>query len=93
MVTRHKDFQKKWARVVAKAWSDPAFKKKLLNDPDATLAAEGITMHKGIRFEIHESTNKVVHLSMPSMPEGELSMETLEKIAAAGPCDCCHLQV
>ena len=84
MVTRQEEFQKKWAKVVAKAWNDPAFKKKLLQDTEATLAHEGLPMPKGMRLEVHENTNKVFHINLPPKPERELSEENLKKIAAAG---------
>ena len=79
-----KEFQKNWAKVIAKAWSDPAFKKKLLQNPETTLAAEGIPMPKGMHIEIHENTNKIIHLNLPERPEGDLSEEKLLKIAAGG---------
>ncbi|MBS0650915.1 MAG: NHLP leader peptide family RiPP precursor [Verrucomicrobia bacterium] len=82
MKANQAEFQKKWAKVIAKAWSDPAYKKKLLENPEATLAAEGISMPKGIHVEIHETTNKVVHLNLPQRPEGDLSEEQLLKVAA-----------
>lgn len=34
--------------------------------------------------EIHENTNKIVHLNLPQRPEGDLSEEKLLKIATAG---------
>ncbi len=84
MVTRQEEFQKKWAKVIAKAWSDPAFKKKLLQNPEATLAQEGLPIPKGVHVEVHESTNKVLHFNLPPKPEGVLSEEKLLKMAAAG---------
>ncbi len=84
MPPHQKDFTKKWAKVIAKAWSDPAFKQKLLQHPEATLAAEGISMPKEVHVEIHESTNKVIHLNLPAKIEGALSEEKLLQIAAAG---------
>ncbi len=83
MVYRQEELQKKWAKVIAKAWSDPAFKKKLLQNPEATLAQEGLPIPKGVHVEVHESTNKVLHLNLPHRPEGELSEDKLLKIAAA----------
>ena len=87
MAIRKEDFQKKWAKVVAKAWSDPAFKKKLLENPEATLAHEGLSMPKGVHVQVHESTNKVVHLNLPPKPEGALSEEKLQKVAGAYGCN------
>lgn len=81
MKANEKEFQKKWAKVIAKAWSDPAYKKKLIENPEATLAAEGLSTPKGMHIEIHENTNKVVHLNLPQRPEGDLSEEQLQKVA------------
>ncbi len=83
MVTQQEDFPKKWAKVVAKAWSDPAFKKKLLEHPEATLAAEGLSAPKGVHVEVHENTHKVVHLHLPTKPERALSEDKLHKIQLA----------
>ena len=91
MASHEAEFQKKWAKVIAKAWSDPAFKKKLMHHPNETLMAEGLGLPKGVHVEIHESTSKVVHLNLPQRPEGEVSEETLLQIAAgatAGGCAC-----
>ncbi len=82
MVSHRAEFQKKWAKVIAKAWSDPAFKKKLMHHPQETLAAEGLALPKGVHVEIHESTGKIVHLNLPQRPEGEISEEALLQIAA-----------
>ena len=82
MISHQEEFQKKWAKIIAKAWSDPAFKKKLLENPKAVLVAEGISLPKELHVEIHESTHKVIHLNLPSKPESEMSEDTLLKIAA-----------
>ena len=37
-----------WAKVVAKAWADVAFKEKLISDPAAVLKAEGIEAPRGV---------------------------------------------
>ena len=88
MKDNEKEFQKNWAKVIAKAWSDPVFKRKLLQNPEATLAAEGISMPKGMHIEIHENTNKIVHLNLPQRPEGDLSEEKLLTVAAGAIWGC-----
>jgi hypothetical protein len=35
---------KKYAKLIAKTWSDESFKEKLLSDPRAVLEAEGISV-------------------------------------------------
>src|SRR5580698_7054286 len=88
METHRTDFSKKWAKIIAKAWSDPAFKKKLLEHPETVLAAEGLSAPKGIKIEIHENTKKVVHLNLPLKTDDILSENELLRIAAAAGCDC-----
>ncbi|MCC5831617.1 MAG: NHLP leader peptide family RiPP precursor [Chlamydiales bacterium] len=67
---------------MAKCWSDPQFKKRLMSDPNGTLEAEGITLPKGIQFKVHEDTEQKHHLFIPEKPSRELSEEELETIAA-----------
>ncbi len=72
-----------FAKVITKAWKDPAYKRKLLDNPDSTLKSEGFDIPKGMHVEFHENNDKVVHFTLPKRPEGELSDEQLRKIAAA----------
>jgi len=64
--------------VLSKAWSDPAFKSKLLSDANAALAGIGISTPKGIKYRVHESTPTERHFVLPPPPTGELSDELLE---------------
>jgi len=87
MPTSSPENQKKWAKVIAKAWSDPAFKAKLLKNPAAVLAEHGVNfpqLPKGARMEMHENTSTTLHMVLPSRPSGAVSEEELVKIAAAG---------
>lgn len=47
------------ATVVARAWSEPEFKAKLLNDGTATLAGLGMTGFEGAHVIFVENTNEV----------------------------------
>lgn len=82
----YEDFQKKWSKVIAKAWFDESFKQKLLQNPEAVLKEMGIS-HPGVKFEVHESTEKTCHLVIPVKPSEKLSEEALKKVAAGG-CQC-----
>jgi hypothetical protein len=64
--------------VIAKAWSDPAFKSKLLSDASAALAGIGIATPKGVKYRVHEDTPTERHFVLPPPPTGELSDELLE---------------
>jgi len=77
------EYQKKWAKVIAKAWSDPVFKAKLLKNPQAVLAEQGLSfsmLPKGARVEMHENTSTTIHLVLPVRPSQACSEEELFKI-------------
>ncbi|MFI5335016.1 MAG: NHLP leader peptide family RiPP precursor [Chlamydiales bacterium] len=74
--------QKKWAQVLAKAWADESFKKKLLKHPEQTLKEMGIEFPANTKVEIHEQKGKVVHFFIPPKPGGELSETELRNVAA-----------
>ena len=75
-----------YAKVVARAWSDEAFKAKLKSDPHATLAEHGVAVPPGMTVKVQENTADTFHLVLPQAPEGELSEADLEKVAG-GPFD------
>ncbi len=50
------------ARVVARAWIDPDFRRRLLNDPRAALAEMGFPPVSGAKLVVVENTEKVHHL-------------------------------
>ena len=77
---------KKIGQLIAKAWANDSFKKKLLSDPVATLKAEGVALPLGLQVRAVENTDKLVHLVIPAKPT-ELSEEDLEK-AAGGTIGC-----
>lgn len=50
------------ARVVARAWSDPAFKQRLLKDATAAIASTGYTGRQGEHMQVVENTPQVHNL-------------------------------
>lgn len=50
------------ARLVARAWVDPAFKQRLLDDPKAACADMGIDASGLVEFVVLENTEHVHHL-------------------------------
>jgi nitrile hydratase len=50
------------ARVVAKAWSDPTYKRRLLADADAAIAELGYTGQQGEHMIVVENTPTVHHM-------------------------------
>jgi len=91
MPQKREEFQKAWAKIVAKAWSDPEFKERLLEDPNGVLESHGIEIPAGTHLEISENTSDTFHLTLPEKPSGELSEENLQKVAAGIKwSDLCH---
>ena len=82
------EFSKKYAEVIAKAWSDESFKKKLLENPNETLKEFGVPMAEGITFHIHENGSGTCHLILPKKPDGELSDDDLKKASGGGDLVC-----
>ena len=75
-----------WQDLVARAWSDPALKAKLLADPAGVLKANGLTVPKGITVKVVQNTDKVLHLVMPVKPAPEeLSAKELQQAAGGYP--------
>ena len=79
--------QKQIAQLIAKAWADDNFKKKLLSDPAAVLKAEGVELPAGMGVQAVEDTQTLHHLVIPTKPT-ELSEDDLEKVAGGTLCNC-----
>ena len=73
-------FGQAWGKIVAKAWSDEAFKKRLLSEPNAVLKENGVDIPAGVQFKIMEDTDQLCHISLPNPPDS-LDLNTLEKAA------------
>jgi nitrile hydratase len=58
----HKVGPKNGARVVARAWSDPEFKRRLLENASAAMAELGFTGRQGEDMIVLENTDKVHHM-------------------------------
>jgi len=77
----HQEAQdQKMVQIIARCWSDPAFKAKLLADPVATLQSLGIDIPTGVQLRILADTEHEQHLVIPCPPAG-LSDTQLEAIA------------
>jgi hypothetical protein len=69
-----------FAKIIAKAWRDPAFKAELIAIPAAALKAEGIDVPAGMAVTVVENTDKLFHLVLPPVPSDELSDEALDEV-------------
>jgi hypothetical protein len=79
----NKEIQKKWVQILERAWRDPNFKQKLLKNPEQVLKEMGVDLPSDKKIEIHENTDKVVHVIFPSK-RGEITEEDLKRVAGGG---------
>jgi hypothetical protein len=86
MVNTERDNAAAYGKVVAKAWRDPAFKAKLIADPQAVLREAGMAVPVGVTVKVVENTGTHLHFVLPPKPTGQLSDEALDEVAGgAGP--------
>ena len=76
------ELNRAYAEAIKKAWSDPAFRAKLLADPRAALLAEGVQVPADITFNVVENTGNVINLVLPARPSEAISEEALAAISA-----------
>lgn len=55
--------------LIEKAWTDEAFKRRLIESPGSVLSPHGIASDPGARIVIHENTADVMHLVLPEKAE------------------------
>ena len=86
MVNTERDNAAAYGKLVAKAWRDPAFKAKLIADPQAVLREAGMAVPAGVTVKVVENTGTHLHFVLPPKPTGQLSDEALDEVAGgAGP--------
>src|SRR5262249_20075039 len=80
---QQQEVRRQWGEVVARAWSDEAYKQRLLSDPKAVLAEAGLPVPANVQVQVHEATPTQLHLVLPPA-RSELSEAQLAAISAAG---------
>ena len=71
------DFNTKYGKAVARAWTEADYKAKLLDDPHAALAEVGIEVPSGVNVNVTEVDAENVQLVLPTVPEGEVTDEEM----------------
>jgi hypothetical protein len=73
---------KKIAKIIAKAWADEGFKKRLLSGQAQVFKEEGVEIPPGVEVRVVEDTATVYHLVLPMKPtSNELSEEQLDQVS------------
>jgi len=71
------------AKAIAKAWTDDAYKAKLLDNPHVALSEVGVDIPADTSIKMIENTADTTHIVLPVAPVNavQLSPGELEKIA------------
>jgi hypothetical protein len=80
---------KKMQKVIAKAWADEEFKRKLIAQPAETLREEGLDAPPEVELRVVESTDKVVYIVLPPNPSStDAEIQPLTRRTAYNSCSC-----
>ncbi len=75
--------------VIERAWRDPAFKRRLLAEPEAVFAEAGVPVPAGRKIKIVEDSNAVSHFVLPTPPgDAGLTDADLDAVAGASLINC-----
>ena len=68
-------------QIIARAWQDDSFKEELINNPEAALNSEGISLPNSIEVKVFEENANTLYIVLPTKPSEELSDAELESVA------------
>jgi|SwirhisoilCB1_FD_contig_31_17859603_length_421_multi_6_in_0_out_0_1 hypothetical protein len=90
MAERSEGDVKRWAQLVAQAWSDDKLKQRLIQNPAAVMREHGISVPQGVELKVVENTDKVNYLTLPAKPSGDVTELNMADLAgvAGGWCLC-----
>jgi hypothetical protein len=71
-IATRKEYERKFAQIVAKAWIDSAFKQRLLRNSTTAVRQQGIRLPAGKELKIFENTSDVEYL--PLLPIDQASI-------------------
>jgi hypothetical protein len=85
------DTRRQWAKLVAMAWMDEGFKKRLESDPAKVLAENGIDIPSGAKVRVIESAADELVLPLPAKPANVSGgvQEVSERLQTSGWCMMC----
>lgn len=75
--------EKKWTRIVAKAWADEDYKQRLLDNPAEVLRDEGLDVADDITITVVPETEKPTWLALPLQQNEHPDAEEAEERIAA----------
>jgi len=84
----NEEMRKKYAKIVAKAWADDDYKKKLIENPKEILKQEGIVIPDNIKIRILENSETKLNFILPPKPDNLYEINQIDEKLAAGSEGC-----
>ncbi len=79
--------RREYAKIIAQAWVNEEFKKRLLADPATVLAENGIEIPEGMTVKVVEQKENEIHIPLPPKPKVMVGAEELmERVQASSSC-------
>jgi hypothetical protein len=79
------DIKKTWQKIVVKAWSDPAFKEKLLKNPKEAFKEFGVQLPAHLKnVHVYANSKDTFNFVIPNKPDREVTDKELQEMAAGG---------
>jgi hypothetical protein len=73
-----------YVKIIARAWADDEFKRRLLVDPAAVMREYELEIREGVELRAVESTDSLVYMALPPPPGDDVSEEDLALVAGGG---------
>jgi Nitrile hydratase, alpha chain len=81
---RRREHTKDYGRLVARAWSDPKFKQRLISDPARAFEEHGIELPRGVQVRVVENTDEVAYYVLPRRPGEDIVSDEMLAQAMTG---------
>lgn len=83
------EFQRAWAKIVARSWADAEFRSRLIAEPAAVLREHGVDVPKGTRLRIDEEPLSSLFTAITPGPSPKMLRMVAGAETAAQPEDEC----
>jgi Nitrile hydratase, alpha chain len=70
----------RWEPIVGRAWTDEAFKRRLLADPAGVLKEHGVKTSPGVKINVVENDDRLIHLTIPTKPDRRHTREEIDQM-------------
>lgn len=82
-------------KAIARAWKDPAYRSKLIDDPHTALEELGADIAPGMKINVLQDTSNHAHIVIPVAPDNhvEMAFDELEGVAGGTSGNNCALSL